>query len=488
MKKIIAIITVLVMCMSTVGVYADTTEEKFLDALSTQIYEGNVKVEVSMAASGTFLDNMGEDGELIKSLLDSSLVYDINAVSNEENTVMAADGNLSFVSGAEEIIPSFGMDLWLNMDISDEENMQYYIIMKFLGEYLEQATEDQYLLFDYMKIPEFETIMNSMIEMGVLGNGEIAADTTEIIEGYTLSELNAAIFDGIDFKPEYSNGKYTLTMGDAEIKKMIATVFSNALDMTAELTGEDGLAEEADEVKAEIAELLAPLANVQLFDDKKGMVIELLVDQNNDCTAIHVEVNLDINIYDIAKAFDPTMPVDEGYTKEDYGFTFSVAADMQVLPLAEGYEVNFPKLDNRNTVDMFAASQEAVSYGIIGADDNIQILYNGEAQALQNKPVIVYDRTFVPFRELANMFGVGDEDIFYDEATEKVYLKSGDIEIEMYIGSTAAYVNGDMSILDVPVFTYNDRTYIPVRFVAEMFGKTVGYEQTETLQTITVND
>ena len=488
MRKLIAMVLAVMMCLSCIGVSAATTEEKFLDALTTQMNESSVKMEVKLSADGTIFDIMGEEGKLIKSALGSSLVYDINAVVNEDQTQVAADGKLSFVSGAEEVIPSFGIDMWLNMDVSNRENMQYYIIMQLLGEYYEQETEGQYLIFDYTKIPEFEAIMNSLIDMGVLGDGGLAEETVEVVGGYTLAELYAEIFDGIDIAPQYANRKYTLTLGDTQVKKMIATVFGNVIDLSAELTGEEGLKEEAAEIKAELVELFLPIANIQLFDKEKGIVIELSVDENNDCIAMHIEVNFDVNLYDIAVAYDPTIILDDGYAAGDYKLTFSVLADMEVLPL-DGYEVTFPKLDNRNTYDMIAASKEAASIGIIGtADDNIQILYNGDIQNLQNKPVIVHDRTFVPFRELANMFGVGDEDIFYDEATERVYLKSGDTEIEMYIGSTAAYVNGEMSILDVPVFTYNDRTYIPVRFVAEMFGKTVGYEQTETLQTITVND
>ena len=33
-----------------------------------------------------------------------------------------------------------------------------------------------------------------------------------------------------------------------------------------------------------------------------------------------------------------------------------------------------------------------------------------------------------------------------------------------------------------------DRTYIPVRFVSEMFGKSVGYTEENGVQTITIND
>lgn len=479
MKKIIALVTMMVMCLSVTVGYADSSvEDKFLDAMSTHLTYGNIKMNLQMSADGAIFDYMGEEGDYIKSVLGSSYNYDINALSNEEATEMSADGRISFISGMEELVPSFDWDFWLSLDIVNAESMQYFIVLKEASEALANELGEEYLLLDYMKIPGFKEVIKSLAETGAFK-----------AESQELSAIYSRMLEGVELNPIYKNGKYTLTMGDKAAKNMIVVFIGNLLDMAAEMSGEEGLVEEAEEIKNELAEVFAPFANIQLFDDEKGIVMELEVDDNNDCTAMHMEVNLDMNIYDFAKVFDPESEPDDGSTREDYALTFSVVADAEVFPLDKEYKVEFPKLDNSNSVDIFAISGEAFSFAIIGeAEDNIQIVYNGVAQEFTDKPMIIYDRTFVPFRALANMFGVGDDCISYDEATEKVYLKSGETEIEMHIGSTAAYVNGEMKVLDVPAFTYNDRTYIPVRFVSEMFGRSVGYEQTDELQKITIND
>ena len=49
------------------------------------------------------------------------------------------------------------------------------------------------------------------------------------------------------------------------------------------------------------------------------------------------------------------------------------------------------------------------------------------------------------------------------------------VKIEMKIGSKVATVNGKEVQLDVAPFTKNDRTMVPIRFVAESFGAKVDY-------------
>lgn len=61
------------------------------------------------------------------------------------------------------------------------------------------------------------------------------------------------------------------------------------------------------------------------------------------------------------------------------------------------------------------------------------------------------------------------------EATEpdKVLIKRDELEIVIYIGSDEATVNGKKEILDSPAFVENERTYLPLRFVSENLGASV---------------
>ena len=86
------------------------------------------------------------------------------------------------------------------------------------------------------------------------------------------------------------------------------------------------------------------------------------------------------------------------------------------------------------------------------------------------------------------MLGVPDENISYDENTEKINISFGSVNIEMQIGSQNVKVNDKELSLDVPAFTINDRTYIPVRFISEMFGKRVDYNDINNILTVTIDD
>ncbi|MBQ7661244.1 MAG: leucine-rich repeat protein [Clostridia bacterium] len=81
-------------------------------------------------------------------------------------------------------------------------------------------------------------------------------------------------------------------------------------------------------------------------------------------------------------------------------------------------------------------------------------------------PKIVRDRTMVPIRFIAEALGA-KVDWNFDGVARKAIVQKGDKTIEIMIDSMAARVNGSEVILDSPAFIENDRTYLPLRFVAE---------------------
>ena len=62
-----------------------------------------------------------------------------------------------------------------------------------------------------------------------------------------------------------------------------------------------------------------------------------------------------------------------------------------------------------------------------------------------------------------------------------------DITIKIYIDSDTAYVNNEKIPLDSPAFIENDRTYTPVRFIAEQLGARVEWNESEQKVIITKN-
>ena len=64
----------------------------------------------------------------------------------------------------------------------------------------------------------------------------------------------------------------------------------------------------------------------------------------------------------------------------------------------------------------------------------------------------------------------------YDGATQTVTLKNNAYDIQLKINDTAYTVNGAEGTLDVPAAIMNDRTMLPLRAMAEAIGKNVYYE------------
>ncbi len=87
-------------------------------------------------------------------------------------------------------------------------------------------------------------------------------------------------------------------------------------------------------------------------------------------------------------------------------------------------------------------------------------------------PVIVKGRTLVPARAIFEEFGAV---VSWDEANQQVDISMEDTEVVLKIDSRSALVNGDGATLDVPALIIEDRTMIPVRFVAESLGFVVDW-------------
>jgi len=97
-------------------------------------------------------------------------------------------------------------------------------------------------------------------------------------------------------------------------------------------------------------------------------------------------------------------------------------------------------------------------------------------------PQIVNGRTLVPIRAIIEAFG---GDVGWEESTQTVLLSMDDDTIKLIINSNVAYLNNTPKTLDVAPTVINDRTMLPIRFVAEGFNLGVAWEDdTKTVSII----
>jgi len=94
-------------------------------------------------------------------------------------------------------------------------------------------------------------------------------------------------------------------------------------------------------------------------------------------------------------------------------------------------------------------------------------------------PMIVNDRTMVPFRAIFEAFGMNVE---WNDDTRTAIGYVGDWRMELTIDSYTAYVDGHPTTLDSPAMIYGGRTLVPVRFIAEATGANVDWNpETQTV-------
>ena len=118
------------------------------------------------------------------------------------------------------------------------------------------------------------------------------------------------------------------------------------------------------------------------------------------------------------------------------------------------------------------------------AEPTITVTYDGSPIEFDQPPVIENGRTLVPLRAIFETLGATVE---WDGETRSIAARKGGTIIRLTVDSTKATVNGEQVGLDVPAKVINDRTLVPVRFIADCFGVNVDWDQ-EALTVILTTD
>ncbi len=142
----------------------------------------------------------------------------------------------------------------------------------------------------------------------------------------------------------------------------------------------------------------------------------------------------------------------------------------QIYTVENGTEVRNPDLAQKAwTIDTLKTQQ--VVELVIGSE-NARV--NGKTTKIPY--VVPYinenDRTMVPLRFIAESLGCT---VGYDADTRGITITNGEREIKMTVEQNAYTVNGEAKEMDTVPTIKNDTTLVPIRAIAEGFGKEVGY-------------
>ncbi|MDO5301204.1 MAG: copper amine oxidase N-terminal domain-containing protein [Tissierellia bacterium] len=108
---------------------------------------------------------------------------------------------------------------------------------------------------------------------------------------------------------------------------------------------------------------------------------------------------------------------------------------------------------------------------------DIAVYLNGEdLRTLWNETpyVIEGDRTYVPIRVISENLGY---DVAWNQGAKEVSITRDGTEVVMAVGMADYTVNGELKYMDAQPFLREDRTFVPLRFVAEALGTTVEWDE-----------
>ena len=125
---------------------------------------------------------------------------------------------------------------------------------------------------------------------------------------------------------------------------------------------------------------------------------------------------------------------------------------------------------------------------MVNANADVSVTVDGNKVVFPDaKPFIDENgRTLIPVRFVTEDLGATVE---WNAQDREVYITKDGVYIMIRIGQEIILVNGRTKAMDTKAIIKEDRTYVPIRYVAEELGATVGWDaSTRTVIITTVKD
>ena len=183
---------------------------------------------------------------------------------------------------------------------------------------------------------------------------------------------------------------------------------------------------------------------------------------------------------------EPTAPTKEGYTFDGWYTDKELSSKYDFAEKVSGNITLYAKWNEQKSDDTKTDDENKADSKIILTINKKDATVFGESKTNDVAPIIRNDRTMLPARFVAESLGAK---VIWDADKKQVTVtgknNDKDVEIIITIDSDKATVNGETIELDSPAFIENDRTYTPIRFIAEQLGATVEWNEAD--QTVIIN-
>ena len=276
------------------------------------------------------------------------------------------------------------------------------------------------------------------LQVGI--NGDAVADRviTGGHIGFVTPENTAANND-------YVGSVITVKVNDPATNKYVEkelTVVKNYLNETVSIDPTQGVVGEANTVNVSVVDENGNVSKVN------GKLSATIVSQSDEEATVDLKVNPDVRN---GKA--------SMYLESDKAGT----VDVRVVVTANNGELYADTFTYT-----FGDEDEYAGRYVVMTIGSSDYLINNEIVKGDAAPYVDDAwRTMVPFRVLGEAFGA---EVDWNQEAQSVTYTVGDTEIVMTIGENTYTLNGEEQTMDTAPVLSGDRTYVPVRFVAEDLG------------------
>ena len=278
----------------------------------------------------------------------------------------------------------------------------------------------------------------SDLQVGI--NGDAVADRT--LDGNTIAFATPA---NNAANNDYVGSIITIKVNDTTTNKYVEkelTVVKNYLAETVSIDPTQGVVGEANTVTVSVVDEDGNVSKVN------GELTATIVGQSDEEATVDLKVNPQVK--------NGTARM---YLESDKAGT----VDVRVVVTADNGELYADTFTYTfGDEDPYAGSYVVMTIG------SAEYVVNNKLVTGDAAPYVNSDsRTMVPFRVLGETFGAT---VDWDQENQTVTYTYGDTTLTMTIGSTTYTVNGEDKTMDTAPVLNGDRTYVPVRFVAEALG------------------
>jgi oligopeptide transport system substrate-binding protein len=110
------------------------------------------------------------------------------------------------------------------------------------------------------------------------------------------------------------------------------------------------------------------------------------------------------------------------------------------------------------------------------AEQSVRIVIDGVPATFDVAPYVKHDRTFIPLRGVLETLGA---QVFWESINQQIIIKKDQTFVTLYPRHTEVTVNGKKHLLDAAPEIEQDRTMVPLRFLAESLGADVQWDENQ---------